>query len=102
MDNVKIILDTNLWISFLITKNYRHIDRFILSGKIKLIFSEELIEEFLSVTTRPKFKKYFSDRDVEELIELFDFYSELITVSSNVTEQLTARQTIWLLVILIY
>lgn len=77
MYNKRIILDTNLWISFLITKNYRHIDQFILSGKIKLIFSEELIEEFISVTTRPKFKKYFSDRNVEELIEYLIFIVNL-------------------------
>jgi len=86
MNSIKIILDTNLWISFLITKNYRHIDQFILNEKIKLFFSKELIEEFISVTARSKFRKYFSDTDVDELIEIFDFYGEVVEVNSDVKE----------------
>ena len=86
MNSIKIILDTNLWISFLITKNYRHIDQFILNEKIKLFFSKELIEEFISVTARSKFRKYFLDTDVDELIEIFDFYGEVVEVNSDVKE----------------
>ena len=86
MNNLKIILDTNLWISFLITKNYQQLDQYILDGKLKLIFSNELIEEFISVTARSKFKKYFSNTDVDELIQLFDFYGEHVKVTSDVNK----------------
>ena len=43
MKSYKIILDTNLWISFLITGNYDFIDKSIENKNIKLVFSEELI-----------------------------------------------------------
>jgi uncharacterized protein len=49
MRSKRVILDTNLWISFLISKRLDFIDDLSLSGKIILIFSNELIEEFLSV-----------------------------------------------------
>ena len=49
-----------------------------------MIFSVELIDEFLIVADRPKFKKFFSKVDVEELIGLFDCYGEIIRVISKV------------------
>ncbi|HEU5291966.1 MAG TPA: putative toxin-antitoxin system toxin component, PIN family, partial [Cyclobacteriaceae bacterium] len=49
----RVIIDTNLWISFLITKDFKTLDIKIKTGKIKIIFSLELIEEFLAVAHRP-------------------------------------------------
>lgn len=42
-----IIVDTNLWLSFLIKKNYSKLDRLLVSGQVKLCFSEELLSEFM-------------------------------------------------------
>ena len=67
----RVIIDTNLWISFLITKDLKTLDTQVKTGKIKIIFSLELIEEFLSVAHRPKFKKYFFKEDIEQLIDLW-------------------------------
>jgi putative PIN family toxin of toxin-antitoxin system len=50
MKSKKVILDTNLWISFLISKKFNSIDALINNGDILLIFSEELLEEFVTVT----------------------------------------------------
>jgi uncharacterized protein len=40
MKSKKVILDTNLWISFLISKNYSFLDNYVKNGKVKLIFSK--------------------------------------------------------------
>lgn len=80
----KIIIDTNLWISFLITKNFRKLDNRIKTRTIRIVFSLELIEELLMVINRPKFKKYFIKSDIEKLIDLFDVYGEIFDVKSNV------------------
>ncbi len=84
MKSKKVILDTNLWISFLISKQLDFIDDLLLGGKIKLIFSRELLDEFLTVAKRPKFGKYFSESNVTALLRLFDRYGKLIEVSSNI------------------
>ena len=78
MKSKKVILDTNLWISYLITDNYAVLDELIMSGKIRLIFSEALIEEFISVATRPKFKKFFDNTAIHDLLDIFDDYGKLI------------------------
>ena len=78
----RIIIDTNLWISFLINKDYTKIDHLLLQRKIQLLFSQELLDEFIQVTQRPKFKKFFKQKAVAELIDLLNEHAELITVVS--------------------
>ena len=80
----RIVIDTNLWISFLLNKDFKKLDEQIKKGKIKLIFSVELIDEFMTVVDRPKFRKFFNKGDIEELIGLFDSYGEVIRVNSQV------------------
>lgn len=63
----RIIIDTNLWISFLISGNAK-LDELLFSRKVTLIFSEELVQEFVSVACRPKFARYFDFQTVAELL----------------------------------
>lgn len=81
---MRVILDTNLWISFLISKRLEKIDMLFNSDEIILIFSQELLDEFLEVAQRPKFRKYFSETDLRKLLYLFHVYGELVNVTSVV------------------
>lgn len=82
---IRVILDTNLWISYLISKRLKKIDELFEKESIVLIFSQELLEEFIEVVSRPKFTRYFSKQDVEDLLEQFDYFGELIEVVSIVS-----------------
>jgi len=84
MKNKRVIIDTNLWISFLISKKYNDLDPLIKSKNIQLVFSSELIVEFLDVAKRPKFKKFFKNSDIQKLLSLMHNFGELITVNSRV------------------
>lgn len=81
---IKVILDTNLWISFLITKNLSQLDEILFENKARLVFSEELLEEFLAVIKRPKLSKFFTNIDIEKLLEVIQEYSDFIEVKSKV------------------
>lgn len=83
MKNKRIILDTNLWISFLISNKLDQLDQLIFNKTITLIFSEELIEEFLEVAFRPKFKRFFNRDNIELLLKHFDEYGIMVEVKSN-------------------
>jgi len=63
----RIIIDTNLWISYLLTKDSK-LDRLLSDNLITLLFSQDLITEFIEVARRPKFRKYFSASDLEALL----------------------------------
>lgn len=83
--SLKVILDTNLWISFLITKNYSQLDEILVEKKCTLVFSEELLEEFLTVIKRPKFRRFFSNEETENLIETIQEFAEFVEVKSEVS-----------------
>ncbi len=55
-NRLRIILDTNLWISFLISKKLKKIDTLFENNAVLIIFSQELLEEFIHVARRPKLK----------------------------------------------
>jgi putative PIN family toxin of toxin-antitoxin system len=76
----RIIVDTNLWISFLITKDFTKLDEIIFSKQSILVFSQELLNEFIEVAKRPKFRRFFSQKDIEELLETIDEYADFIKV----------------------
>ncbi len=76
--NVKVIFDTNVWISFLIGKRLSFIKKFISDGKITIIVAEQLLTEIKLVTGRAKLQKYFPQQSVTELIELLETIGENI------------------------
>lgn len=86
MKSKKVILDTNLWISFLISKNYSFLDNYVENGKVKLIFSKELFTEFITVAERPKFTRFFSPKDLKKLISYIDKFGTLYHVSADISE----------------
>ena len=80
----RIIIDTNLWISYLITKEFKRLDKLIFNDEARLVFSQELIDEFIEVSKRPKFRKHFSSDDVSSPLVLFNTYGEFVKVKSDI------------------
>ncbi len=93
---LRVILDTNLWISFLITKALSKLDRPIQQRKIRLLFSEEALSEFLDVATRPEFEKYFAHSDIVEIFEYMDQYGSIIKVKSKINLCRDTKDNFWL------
>lgn len=80
----RIIIDTNLWISFLITKDFTKLDEIIFTRRGILVFSQELLDEFLEVARRPKFRRFFSSTDIEEILETIDEYADFVKVQTKI------------------
>ena len=79
----RIVIDTNIWISFLLTKDFSLFDKIVSNPNLILLFSSKLLEEFIEVAGRPKFKRYFSSNDLEELLFQMREHGEFITVTSS-------------------
>jgi len=73
----KVIIDTNVWISFLIGRRLHTLQALISERKITIVLSEQLLEELLLVTQRPKLAKYFPQEKVHELISLLRTIGEV-------------------------
>jgi len=83
---MRLILDTNLWISFLISSKYEKLDELLFNQKSKLLFSQELLEEFVTVSKRPKLRKYISRDELEDILETIDEVAEFVNVTSEISE----------------
>jgi len=81
---IRAILDTNLWLTYLISTRLIDLDPLFHQKDLVLLFSEELLSEFVEVSARPKFSQYFAPEDVSSLLNLFDQFGELVTVESDV------------------
>ncbi len=80
----RIIIDTNLWLSFLITKNISALDKIFSNNLIILLYSQELIDEFITVAKRQKFRKYFSAEDLQDLLLAMSSRAIFIEVTTSV------------------
>lgn len=80
----RIILDTNLWISFLLSSNYSKLDFIFNKNLATLLFSNELLKEFIEVINRPKFKDYFEDEDLTDLLFQIESKAEFFDVSIEI------------------
>ena len=78
--SIKVIFDTNVWISFLIGKRLSSIQNHISNGQISIITTEILINEIKDVTSREKLKKYFPKQSVIELIDLLETIAEVVEI----------------------
>ncbi len=70
---LRIIIDTNIWISFLIGKRLSSLFRLFDNDKVEVVTSDELIEEIVEVADRPKFSRFFTK---EKMALLMDFIKE--------------------------
>lgn len=84
MPKIKIIVDTNLWISFLINKDQSGFFKIVNSKRVLILFSDELLHEFITVASRPKFQKYFRKNDIPVLMDSISDSTRMIKIISKV------------------
>ena len=73
---IKIVVDTNLFISLLIGKRVSVLKNILTSPLFTLVVSEFLIEEIREVTKRPKLVRYFNLSEVDALLDYLKEISE--------------------------
>ena len=79
--NIKVIFDTNVWISFLIGKRLSFIKKYISNGQITIVVTEQLLKEIKEVASRKRLKKYFPQESVIELLELLEIIAEKVEIT---------------------
>ena len=81
----RVIIDTNLWISFLISRRFEKLDFLFSSDKICLLFSNRLFSEFISIARSEKFRKYFSESDIDDISIRMKKVAKLVQTTSVIT-----------------
>lgn len=94
---MKIIIDTNLWISFLIGKKTDFLRLLLSRDDIIVCICRELVDEFLSVASRPKIKKYVSQEDIDLTLGLMYSYCQDIIIQRNAESPIRDAKDLYLL-----
>ena len=81
---VRIIVDTNLWISFVISDKYYLLDDLLYENKVILLISKDLIREIHQTISKPKLKRFFKDGALDKMLSVFEPFMELVEVSSSI------------------
>ena len=74
-NEIRIIIDTNLWISFLIGRKLSSLLDLMSYPEFQLVISTELIEEIHDVVSRPKLAKYYTSENVNMLMKYMKDFS---------------------------
>ena len=82
---MKVVIDTNIWISYLLGGLLQRIDEKVLSKEIKAVVSDETLKELSEVLSRPRFKNIFTAERIKELFSLLDSYAIVVSPSQKVS-----------------
>lgn len=67
---MNVILDTNIWVSFLFGKQLHTVADLFSNENIHVYVSQQLIAELTSVLARPKIRQHISDQSIEAMWSL--------------------------------
>lgn len=71
-NSYRVVIDTNIWISFLIGKALAGLHRYINSGRVQIIVCPGLLLELSDVLARPRIRKYIPSEKADEFFDLLD------------------------------
>ncbi|MDR0518189.1 MAG: putative toxin-antitoxin system toxin component, PIN family [Fibromonadaceae bacterium] len=69
---LKIVIDANLWVSFLIGKRLKNLDELCFDEKVVVISSPKIIEEFIDVSSRESLRKYVNHEKIPEVLKILE------------------------------
>ncbi len=81
---MKVILDTNLWISFLIGHQTRLVRQILTDQRFDVYVCSRLIVEIRDVASREKIRKYVTDADVADLFAIIDSFCQFATIETEI------------------
>lgn len=80
---MKVILDTNIWVSFLLGHQTTLMRRILTDTRFDVYVCDQLIREIMDVTGREKIRKYVSINDITGLLSVIRAFCQNVNVEDN-------------------
>ena len=77
---MKVILDCNIWISFLLSRQDCLLRRMLMDTRFDICICEELLAEIVKVARRDKIRKRVSEAELQQLLKIIDAFCEKTTI----------------------
>jgi len=79
----KIVIDTNIWVSFLIGKNLSGLLDYILNEEVLVCICDEQIEELKATFAKSKLQKYFDIEQITNFLNFINEYAENVSLKTK-------------------
>ena len=81
----KVIIDTNLWISFLLGHQVQFVRRVLTDLRFEVYVCARLIEEIRDVASRDKICKHLGSNDLDDLLAILNAFCQFVVIESEVS-----------------
>ena len=81
----KVIIDTNLWISFLLGHQVQFVCRVLTDMRFEVCVCARLIEEIRDVASRDKIRKHLGPNDLDDLLAIINAFCQFVVIESEVS-----------------
>ena len=78
---MKVILDCNIWISFLLSRQDCLLKKMLMDTRFDIYICEELLSEIINVARRDKIRKRVSENELQQLLRIIDAFCKKTTIS---------------------
>ena len=94
---MKIILDCNIWISFLIGHQSRLIQRILTDIRFDVFVCDELLEEIHDVSSRPKIHSRISDEELDDFFRIIHAFCRMARIEQKTQSVIRDPKDLYLL-----
>jgi len=94
---LKIVIDANLWVSFIIGKRLSSLEELFLNENISIIASPKIHEEVMEASSREKVKKYAKQENIVRALNLIEMLCVDDPIESAIAPGLSDPDDLYLL-----
>ena len=94
---MKVILDCNIWISFLLSRQDCLLRRMLMDTRFDIYICDELLAEIVNVARRDKIRKRVSEAELQQLLKIIDAFCEKTTIDHIAESIIRAPKDLYLL-----
>ncbi len=94
---MKIILDCNIWISFLIGHQTQLVRKMLTDTRFDIYVCDELKAEIYDVSHRKKIRKYVSRQDIDDLFDIIHLFCKHDVIQKTAVSHIRDPKDLYLL-----
>lgn len=94
---MRIILDTNIWISFLIGHHLPEVRRIVTDERFEVVVCPQLMGEIIDVAKREKIRKYVTSTDVSDILRVLRAFCRMVETEVEAQSNIRDPKDLYLL-----
>jgi hypothetical protein len=94
---MRIILDTNIWISFLIGHRLSEIRTIVTDERFEVFVCPQLMGEIVDVASRDKIQRYIPSTDVSDLLRIIRSFCHSVEIDVDAVSMIRDPKDLYLL-----